>query len=66
MIKLSRKIESRRNRLNKLRCNSDKEIIKNFVDDFLLPMIATDNKTSDKANSIIISLSKKARKMINS
>ncbi len=66
LIKLSRKIESRRNRLNKLRCNSDKEIIKNFVDDFLLPMIATDNKTSDKANSIIISLSKKARKMINS
>lgn len=66
LIKLSKKIEKRRNRLNKLRHFSDKEVILNFVDDFRLPMSTTNIQTSNKVNSVITSLSKKARKILNS
>ena len=65
LIKLNKKINQRRNRLNKVRKYSDKEIILNFVDDFRLPIATTNIQTSKKVNSIITSLSKKARNIIN-
>ena len=65
LIKLSKKINDRNNKLNKIRKHSDKEIILNFVDDFRLPIVTTNIQTSNKVNSIITLLSKKARNIIN-
>jgi hypothetical protein len=65
LIKLSKKINDRNNKLNKIRKHSDKEIILNFVDDFRLPIATTNIQTSNKVNSIITLLSKKARNIIN-
>jgi len=65
LIKLSKKINDRNNKLNKIRKRSDKEIILNFVDDFRLPIATTNIQTSNKVNSIITLLSRKARSIIN-
>ncbi len=65
IIKLLRKIETRRRKIEKNRIFSDKKIITNFVDDFPLPTSTTNLKTSKKVNSVITSLSKLSRKLIN-
>jgi GT2 family glycosyltransferase len=65
IIKLSRKIQTRRKKIEKNRIFSDKKIITNFVDDFPLPTSTANLKTSKKVNSVITSLSKLSRKLIN-
>ena len=65
IIKLLREIEKRKNKIDKSRISLDKKIIINFVDNFPLPRSTTNLKTSQKVNSIITSLSKLSRKLIN-
>ena len=65
IIKLLREIDKRKKRIDKSRRTSDKKIIINFVDDFPLPISTTNLKTSQKVNSVITSLSKLCRKLIN-
>jgi len=66
IIKLMGKIEKRRRKIGNNRRFSDKKIIMNFVDDFPLPTSTANLKTSQRVNSIITSLSKLSRKLINS
>jgi GT2 family glycosyltransferase len=65
IIKLLKEIEKRKKRIDKSRRSSDKKIIINFVDDFPLPTSTINLKTSQKVNSVIRSLSKLSRKLIN-
>ena len=66
IIKLTWKIENKRRKIGKNRKESDKKIIINFVDDFPLPTSTANLKTSQRVNSIITSLGRFSRKLINS
>ena len=64
-LKLNSKIIEKQKNVEGIRKFSDKEIIKKFSNEFILPNDVVNTKNSDKINSIIISLSKKARNLIN-
>ena len=65
LLKLNPKIHSKRKNIDQIRTISDKEVVTNFSDEFILPRDVLNTKNSHKINSIIISLSKKARNLIN-
>ncbi|MGI0073226.1 MAG: glycosyltransferase family 2 protein [Nitrosotalea sp.] len=64
LIKMRRSILKKRKEIEKTRKIQDKIVIKNFVDDFRLPLIATPEHSVRVFNSIIPILSKQARKII--
>ena len=65
LFKLNSKIIRKQKNIKKIRKFSDKNIIKKFSNEFILPQDVINTKNSNKINSIIISLSKVARKLIN-
>ena len=65
LLKLNSKIIAKRKNIEKIRKFSDSEIIKKFSDEFILPHDVVNTNSSDKINSIIVSLSRKARNLIN-
>jgi len=65
LIRQWKEIESKRKMIQKTRINSDSKIIKNFVDEFDTSPIIFDQKSKVRINSIISSLNKTARKLIN-
>lgn len=65
LIKLNSKIREKRKNIEKIRKYPDSEIIKKFTNEFILPQDVINTKNPDKINSIIISLSNKARNLIN-
>lgn len=65
IIKLSKKIEFKRKSIVKERKVSDVEVIKNFVDEFDVMSIMSDESSQKHVNSIINNLNKRARKVIN-
>jgi GT2 family glycosyltransferase len=64
-LKLTSKIIEKQKNIEKIRKFSDKEIIKKFSNEFILPQDVVNTKNLDKINSIMISFSKKARNLIN-
>lgn len=64
LIKIRKKIHEKRIRVEQTKIISDKAVIKNFVDDFYLPLI-TKKYSAKIFNSIISVLSKQARKIIS-
>lgn len=65
LLQLYPKIIKKRNNIKQIRLFSDVEIIKNFSNEFILPQDVVETNYSNKINSIMISLSTKARKLIN-
>jgi GT2 family glycosyltransferase len=65
LIQQRKEIEKKRKLIKKTRINSDSKIIRNFVDEFDTSPIIINQKSKTRINSIISSLSKTARKLIN-
>ena len=65
LIQHRKEIEKKRKVIKKTRINSDSKIIRNFVDEFDTSPIIINQKSKTRINSIILSLSKTARKLIN-
>jgi hypothetical protein len=65
IVRLCRKLEQRRKKLEKDRRVSDVDVIKSFVDHFYITPLSSGDISTSKVNSIISSLSKHARKIIN-
>ena len=65
LLQLNSKIIKKRKNIEKIRNHSDKNIIKKFSDEFILPPDVVNTKNSNRINSIIILLSSKARNLIN-
>jgi len=65
LISLITKIENKRKMIKKTRKISDANVIKNFVDEFDITAISSNEKSINKINAIITKLSKSARKLIN-
>ena len=65
LIQQRKEIEKKRKLIKKTRINSDSKIIRNFVDEFDTSPIIINQKSKTRINSIILSLSKTARKLIN-
>jgi len=64
LIKLWKKIQKRKNRFTKIRKKTDKEVIKNFVNDYQIPLMIQDSKSQNKQRKFIISLSSIAKSII--
>ena len=65
LIKLNSKIKEKNRNIEKIRKYQDSEVIKKFTNEFILSQEVINTKNSDKINSIIISFSNKAKKLIN-
>ena len=65
LLKLNSEIIKKRKNIEKIRKYSDSDIIKKFSNEFILPQDFINTKNVGKMNSIIISLSKIARNLIN-
>ena len=65
LIKISKELKIRRERIMKNRSVSDRAIIKNFVNDFWLPLATVNEGGAKLVNSIMRMLNKQARKIIN-
>jgi GT2 family glycosyltransferase len=65
LIKMRKDINKRRAKIAQNRKFDDKTIIKNFVDDFWLPSYKIDQRTSKLVNSLMVSLNRQARNLIN-
>ncbi len=65
LIRLHNNISKKKTEIIKIRKLNDKEIIKNFVDDFYLPSSLPDSNPSKTFHFVIRLLSRTARKMIN-
>jgi GT2 family glycosyltransferase len=65
IMRLCRKLEQRHKKLEKDRKVSDVDIIKSFVDHFYITPISSGEISTSRVNSIISSLDKRARKIIN-
>ncbi len=65
IIKLSKKIFKRKKEIQKKRVISDQKILENFVTDFYLQTSKNQEKTSERIENIIISISKWAKNWLN-
>ena len=65
LLKLNSEIIKKRKNIERIRKYSDSDIIKKFSNEFILPQDFINTKNVGKINSLIISLSKIARNLIN-